>query len=146
MVKADCFRFRMKKDHNLPQFVAIQLSATALTATACLSTGATRLRINLSASSARSVALPPGHEQQTILSYIEHETSPLSSAISRLEHEITLLSEYRTRLIADVVTGKLDVRQVAAGLPEAIEPLHAGDTGDEDEEIETDEEEDPELP
>lgn len=146
MVKADCFRFRMKKDHNLPQFVAIQLSATALTATACLSTGATRLRINLSASSARSVALPPGHEQQAILSYMEHETSPLSSAISRLEHEITLLSEYRTRLISDVVTGKLDVRQVAAGLPEAIEPLHAGDTGVNIEEFEPDEEEILELP
>jgi len=118
MVKADCFRFRMKKDHYIPRFVAIQLSATAQAATACLSTGATRLRINLSASSARSVALPPGPEQQAILNYMEKETSPLASAISRLEHEITLLREYRTRLIADVVTGKLDVREVAKGLPE----------------------------
>jgi type I restriction enzyme S subunit len=49
---------------------------------------------------------------------MEKETSPLSSAISRLESEITLLREYRTRLIADVVMGKLDVRQVAAGLQE----------------------------
>jgi type I restriction enzyme S subunit len=118
MVKADCFRFRMKKNHNIPQFVAIQLSATAHAATSCLSTGATRLRINLSASSARSVALPPGLEQQAILHHMEKKTSPLSSAISRLESEITLLREYRTRLIADVVTGKLDVREVAKGLPE----------------------------
>lgn len=49
---------------------------------------------------------------------MEKKTSPLSSAISRLESEITLLREYRTRLIADVVTGKLDVREVAKGLPE----------------------------
>ena len=29
-----------------------------------------------------------------------------------------MLREYRTRLIADVVTGKLDVREAAADLPE----------------------------
>jgi type I restriction enzyme S subunit len=42
----------------------------------------------------------------------------LLHSISRLECEITLLREYRTRLIADVVTGKLDVREVAKGLQE----------------------------
>ncbi|HVS15969.1 MAG TPA: hypothetical protein VMV46_18760 [Thermoanaerobaculia bacterium] len=35
---------------------------------------------------------------------------------TRLEREIALLREYRTRLIADVVTGKLDVREAAARL------------------------------
>ena len=40
-----------------------------------------------------------------------------------------LLSEYRTRLIADVVTGKLDVREAAAGLPE-VDPLAAEDDSD----------------
>ena len=40
-----------------------------------------------------------------------------------LASEIDLLREYRTRLIADVVTGKLDVREAAARLPdEADEP------------------------
>ena len=38
--------------------------------------------------------------------------------IARLEREIELLREYRTRLVADVVTGKLDVREAAARLPE----------------------------
>ena len=42
----------------------------------------------------------------------------LSTAISRLEREIELLREYRTRLVADVVTGKLDVREAAARLPD----------------------------
>ena len=31
---------------------------------------------------------------------------------------INLLNEYRTRLIADVVTGKLDVREAAAAIPD----------------------------
>ena len=42
----------------------------------------------------------------------------MNTAISRLEREIELLREYRTRLVADVVTGKLDVREAAARLPD----------------------------
>ena len=49
----------------------------------------------------------------------------LNTAISRLEREIELLREYRTRLVADVVTGKLDVREVAAGLPDETVPEDA---------------------
>ena len=39
-------------------------------------------------------------------------------AIARARRQIELLEEYRTRLIADVVTGKLDVRAAAARLPD----------------------------
>ena len=35
-----------------------------------------------------------------------------------MRQEIELLREYRTRLVADVVTGKLDIREAAAQLPE----------------------------
>ena len=62
--------------------------------------------------------LPASQEQRRILSFIDGETGHLSSAITDTEREITLLREYRNRLIADVVTGKLDVREVAKGLPE----------------------------
>ena len=53
--------------------------------------------------------------------------------------EIDLVREYRTRLIADVVTGKVDVREAAAQLPDEVEeaePLEATDDlaeGDESE-------------
>jgi len=69
------------------------------------------------------VALPPLEEQRYIVAQLMEQTSELSTAISRLEGEITLLREYRTRLIADVVTGKLDVREVATGLPEPTESI-----------------------
>jgi type I restriction enzyme S subunit len=46
----------------------------------------------------------------------------MDTAISRLEREIDLLHEYRTRLVADVVTGKLDVREAAARLPDEAPP------------------------
>ena len=65
----------------------------------------------------RSV-VPPLSEQITICEYAERETETLNTVISRLEREIELLREYRTRLVADVVTGKLDVREAAARLPE----------------------------
>lgn len=73
------------------------------------------------------VPVLPIKEQQAICRFIQDETSSLNAAISRFEREIDLLREYRTRLIADVVTGKLDVREAAARLPEvegapAVEP------------------------
>jgi type I restriction enzyme S subunit len=63
------------------------------------------------------IPLPSLEEQKTILMQVDTEQQPLTTAISRLEREIELLREYRTRLISDVVTGKLDVRAVAASLP-----------------------------
>ena len=62
------------------------------------------------------VALPPRAEQCSILTGLAGELSDIKNAISRFEREIELLREYRTRLIADVVTGKLDVREAAARL------------------------------
>jgi type I restriction enzyme S subunit len=61
---------------------------------------------------------PPFEEQQQIVQAFESETADASRQISRLEREIALLREYRIRLVADVVTGKLDVREAAACLPD----------------------------
>ncbi len=62
----------------------------------------------------------------------------LSETISRFEKAIR---EYRTRLIADVVTGKLDVREAAAKLPAEVEPAPAEDDADLGNEAEPDDEE-----
>ena len=69
------------------------------------------------------VVLPPTQEQVDLVTIIHRETANLDSVILTTKRETTLLREYRARLIADVVTGKLDVRAVAARLPdEAEEP------------------------
>jgi type I restriction enzyme S subunit len=68
------------------------------------------------------VALPPRTEQREILTGLAEKLSGVNKAASRVEHEIELLREYRTRLVADVVTGKLDVREAAARLPEEAAP------------------------
>ena len=93
--------------------------------------GAEGLANNLPLSSLRAFhfAVPAFGEQIDIVRYLRTSTNKLSAAATQAEQEITLLGEYRTRLIADVVTGKLDVREVAATLSE-VDPLAAEDTPD----------------
>lgn len=82
--------------------------------------------------------LPPRHEQDAILQGLGKETATLTTAIARYEREITLLREYRIRLTADVVTGKLDVRAAAAQLPKESpeEPATDPELSEEETEIE----------
>ena len=75
------------------------------------------------------IAVPPREEQDKIASYISADTAHLRAASTRAQDEIDLLREYRTRLIADVVTGKLDVRSVAVELP-AAERVAEDERGD----------------
>ncbi len=74
--------------------------------------------------------LPPLAEQVAIVDETERETRTLNTATSRLEREIELLREYRTRLVADVVTGKLDVREAALHLPDEALPATVEDDAD----------------
>ena len=62
------------------------------------------------------VALPSLSEERAIIEYVDEATAAIDAAIERTRRQIELLQEYRTRLIADVVTGKLDVREAAAQL------------------------------
>ena len=75
------------------------------------------------------VFLPPLEEQILILKSLAEGMARIKRLIEREQRELQLIGEYRTRLIADVVTGKLDVREAAATLPE-VNPLAAEDTPD----------------
>ena len=65
--------------------------------------------------------VPPRDEQDRIVRVIDAESSRLDAATRGATQEIALVREYRTRLIADAVTGKLDVREAAAQLPDEVE-------------------------
>ena len=80
-------------------------------------------RYGLSQGGIRSVyvPLPPLPEQTAIVDYLDKTTADIDAAMGRARRQIELLREYRTRLIADVVTGKLDVRETAANLPGGTE-------------------------
>ena len=68
-----------------------------------------------------SIALPSPSEQREIVAVVGSQTSPFAQATERATCEIRLAREYQTRLIADVVTGKLDVRGAAENLRDEIE-------------------------
>ena len=63
------------------------------------------------------IPLPPLSEQASIVQHLIEATAKASSAIDRAHSQIDLMNEYRTRLIADVVTGQLDVREATERLP-----------------------------
>jgi type I restriction enzyme, S subunit len=90
------------------------------------------------------IVQPPVDEQHRIVDYIKRETATLAEVIGRTNQQIELVREYRTRLIADVVSGKLDVREAAANLADqaveaetmAVEEGEELETGEENEAIE----------
>lgn len=86
---------------------------------------------------ATNVPEPPIEEQIALVRYVDQQVAATDRTIAAARREIELLQEYRTRLVADVVTGKLDVRAAAARLP-YIEPEQIGlmEEADIDEDVE----------
>ena len=75
------------------------------------------------------VPLPPPSEQAAIIRFTGEVTARIDQSVLGTRQQINLLREYRTRLTTDVVTGKLDVREAAAALPE-VDPLAGEDDMD----------------
>jgi len=81
--------------------------------------------------------IPPLSEQTAIVEFLDEQTKRIDAAITAARRAIDFLNEFRTRLIADVVTGKLDVREAAAKLPDEppekeTEPLDEEETPEDD--------------
>jgi type I restriction enzyme S subunit len=94
--------------------------------------GAAQPGLNLEHVRVFLLPVPPVQEQSRIVEVIRSETAPLEAAADRARREIALLREYRHRLIADVVTGKLDVREAAAQLLEEGEEPELCDEAESD--------------
>jgi type I restriction enzyme S subunit len=67
------------------------------------------------------IVLPPLREQRELVGAVATRTEEVDAVATSARQEIALLGEYRMRLIADVVTGKLDVREAAARLPDELD-------------------------
>ena len=78
--------------------------------------GGTKDGLSLDAVKNYPILLPPPCEQRAIVKFIDNATANIDAAIAHARRQIELLQEYRTRLIADIVTGKLDVREAASQL------------------------------
>ena len=110
-----------------PRYLVVQLNSYAfrhlLISRANMVTMATIAQDTISSC---PVVMPPHSEQDRIVRWIDTQWDRITNAIESGNREIDFIREYRTRLIADVVTGKLDVREAAAALPE-VDPLAEDD-------------------
>ena len=105
----------------MPQFFQLVFSSSGIAnMLGAASVGATMANLNAGMVARQRLPVPPLDEQAEVLRYVASETRRIELAASHLLREIELLREYRTRLVTDVVTGKLDVREATAQLPEDV--------------------------
>ncbi len=110
------FRSRREIEARFLGYAADCRAATTQKAT--MGRGFTVIQIYASQLKRLGLALPPLTEQAAIAYFLDKKIEKIRKGIAQAQSEIDLLREYRTRLIADVVTGKLDVREAATALPE----------------------------
>lgn len=129
-------RFRLSPKLFVPKF-AVSSMLTRYFKDQLLSrgTGSTALGIKASKLPQLQMLCPPVAEQNRIIDYLVQEVGPAEVAIKGVETEIALLREYLTRMISDVVTGKLDVRVAADQLPDEIDPLQVVENDETESEI-----------
>ncbi len=73
-------------------------------------TGVKVYRFNIDDLKTIYTSVPPFQSQVEIVNFIEIESQRINTTISTIEKEIALVEEYKTALIAEAVTGKIDVR------------------------------------
>lgn len=110
----------LRPDRDLPRFMYYSLRAAAKRD--AFSDGHVSTIAHLTGDKLRAYrfSFPPLSEQTAIVRALDQQSSRLESSVTIAQREIELLRELRTRLIADVVTGKLDVREAAAKLPDDV--------------------------
>jgi type I restriction-modification system specificity determinant len=106
-----------------------------------LASTSTQANLNAAKVKALPMFLPPVEEQKLICDWIKSECRIFDDAIARTEEEIKLIREYRDRLIADVVTGQIDVRGWQPDPEDVVDDAALAALGDENEEV-TEEEDD----
>ena len=77
-----------------------------------------------------TIPLPSVNEQELIIEFLDYETMKIQAGIESIEKQISLLGEYRMRLICDAVTGQIDVRDVVIpeGAAAGDAPVFCNDT------------------
>lgn len=67
------------------------------------------------------IAIPPIEDQMNILGKIKFSIDKIEKIVSFSYMEISTIRDYLSRLISDVITGKVDIRKAAAQLPDILE-------------------------
>jgi type I restriction enzyme S subunit len=105
---------KLKKQKINPYLLAYILNSSMCYEQSQLYTrGATNQDLGLTRMINIVFAIPPIlEEQQDIVDYLKRESEKSDLAITKAKQEIELIQEYRTTLISDAVTGKIDVREL----------------------------------
>lgn len=82
------------------------------------------------------ILIPPSDEQEEIAGYLDEICIKIDVAIQKLEEKISNLQDLKTRLIADVVTGQMDVRDITVPEYEHVDEISADGSEAESEESE----------
>lgn len=126
-------RFQLKPDY-IPKFVFYFTKSNAFVAWLNYSTIESTIgNVNGKKYANLSLAFPPLKEQHAIAAFLDSETSRFNSLIAQIRKSIEKLREYRTCLISDVITGKVDVRGVVIPAMDEAETLEDIDTGEDTE-------------
>lgn len=112
-----------------PQYLAHALNCVDYTG---FIDGSTRDKLTQQSMKSIRIVLPQVSEQIEICKHIESACAPLNVAIERTEQEIALIREYRDRLIADVVTGQVDVRSWQPGPDDLVSDDELAALGDDE--------------
>ncbi len=116
VVSGNSLKLTVNPDRHFNKFIQLQLLALK-------ANGALKLIVNETAQPALSLGLlndlslvvPNSAEQIEIVRFVESELDKVDMAISQAGRGIGLLQEYRTALISEIVTGKIDVRNYVSG-------------------------------
>lgn len=134
LIASTGFAVLTPRQHVSPRFFAFALqSASFINLVISRSDGVAYPAINETRLGSLKLTLPPSlSEQDEIIAHLDEATAAYDEAIASAQDEIALIQAFHTRLIADVVTGQLDVRAGAANLPNLAEAEAVADLTDED--------------
>jgi len=109
------------RDNILPEYLYLQLHSADICKVFYGMGGGVRQSIGYKDIRKMPVVVPPIEEQKLIVQKIHTLIAPFDTHIGKLNEKILHLSEYRTRLISDVVTGQIDVRDIVIPEYEYVE-------------------------
>lgn len=112
-------RFRLDGEILRPRFASAAMNSPYFQYQLTVrGTGSTALGIKASKLPQLLIALPPVGEQDRLLGILDQKSGVTTAIVARVRRELDLLQEFRVRLVSDVVTGQVDVRAIAATLPD----------------------------
>ena len=124
---------KLRRDVMDPQFLVYQIYGGLPRERILLATqGSTVGHFNMDDIAWMQIAVPPLDDQRALVARIDEISARANAVITRKSREIELLQEFRARLVADVVTGRVDVREIANDLSDIALDARIVDVADVD--------------